>query len=143
MTSKQNKLITLAASAVLLFARLGSAQVSAGRFTLPVETRWGTAVLPPGDYSFRLPSATLPAVVTVSGQGQKVMIMVTGGTSEHEVSDGSSLTLIRVGQKAFVRSFDLGHLGTTFFYRPPKGQEVLMAEEPELIQRVPVTVAAM
>ena len=138
MTSKQSKFITLAVSAVLLFAGVASAQdVSAGSFTLPVETRWGLATLPPGNYTYRLPSAALPAVVIVSGQGQKVMIMVTAGTSQHDVSDRSSLTLIRGGQKAFVRSFDLGHLGTTFYYRPPKGQNVFMAQQPELIQRIP------
>ena len=142
MISKQSKVISLIAL-LLLFASFASAQdVSAGSFTLPVETRWGLATLPPGDYTYRLPSAALPAVVTVSGQGQRVMIMVTAGTSPHDVSDRSSLTLIRSGQKAFVRSFDLGHLGTTFYYRPPKGQNVLMAREPELIQRVPVIVAA-
>ena len=139
MTSRQSKLITLAA--VLLFARLTSAQVSAGQFTLPVETRWGTAVLPPGDYSFRLPSPALPAVVTVSGQRKKVMIMADAGISEHGVSERSSLTLIRIGEKAFVRSFDLGHLGTTLYYRPRKAQGAPMAQQPELIQRVPVTVA--
>jgi len=41
----------------------------------------------------------------------------------HVISNHSFLNLIRNGQHAWVQSFDIGHLGTTFFDRLPKGVE--------------------
>ena len=50
--------------------------VSAGKFTLPFEVRWGQAILPAGDYTYTLNSATFSGVVTVRGNSKAVMIFV-------------------------------------------------------------------
>src|SRR6059036_3392835 len=105
MTSKRNRLIVLAVLAVTLLASFAGAQgsvVSSGKFTLPVETHWGLAVLPPGEYTYTLASPNFPAIVTVRGQGRAVMIMTNAGISDHRVSDRSVLNIIRTGREATV-----------------------------------------
>ena len=42
--------------------------VSAGKFTLPSEVRWGQPILPAGDYTHTLNSATFFSLLTVRGQ---------------------------------------------------------------------------
>ena len=48
------RILLLAVLAAGLSASLARAQEYEGKFTLPFEARWGMAVLPPGDYSFRV-----------------------------------------------------------------------------------------
>jgi hypothetical protein len=140
-----NNIVVRSALAVLtssIFTVLAQAQgstASQGSFVLPVETQWGQVVLPPGPYTYRLSSDTGAAIVTVRGQAKTAMIMVNGGTSLHAISNRSSLNLIRSGQHGFVQSFDIGHLGTTFFYRLPKDVEA--RRQMEAAATVPVTVA--
>ncbi len=135
------RFLVLALLAACFNAGLASAQVSAGKFTLPFETRWGRAVLPAGDYSFTLASGSLPAIVTVRGEGNAAMIMATGGTSQGRISDQSALFVVRSGGKATVRSMYLEHLGLTFYYTAPKAGKQLVAQKPELIQPIPISVA--
>jgi len=52
-----------------LTAQAGEA-VSAGKFTLPFEVRWGQAILPAGDYTYTLNSATFSGVLTVRGNSK-------------------------------------------------------------------------
>ena len=143
MRSLKNTLVRAAAATAItlgLFTFLAYAQSarSGGSFVLPMETRWGLAVLPAGPYTFTLASMGSP-ILTVRGQGKTAMIMLIPGTSTHELSNHSSLTLIRNGHYAWVQSFDLGHLGTTFSCRPPKGVET--PREIQVAQTVPVKVA--
>jgi hypothetical protein len=144
MRSLKNTLVSAATSVLTLglLTFLAYAQgpaVSAGSFVLPFETRWGPAVLPAGAYTFSLPSAIGSPILTVRGQGKTAMIMLSVGSSTHEFSNDSSLTLIRNGQYAWVQSFDIGHLGTTFSCRPPKGVDA--PREIQVAQTVPVKVA--
>jgi hypothetical protein len=132
--------LTLLTSSVLtVLAQAQGTPASQGSFVLPVETQWGQVVLPPGPYTYRLSSGAGAPIVTVRGQAKTAMIMVNGGTSLHAISDRSSLNLIRSGQHGFVQSFDIGHLGTTFFYRLPKNVEAL--GRIEAAATVPVRVA--
>jgi hypothetical protein len=96
-------------SGLLTFLAYAQSPVSAGSFVLPIETRWGLAVLPAGPYTYRLPSANGLPILMVDGQGKSIRIMVSApGTSSHAFSNHSSLTLIRSGQNAWVQSFDIG-----------------------------------
>ena len=129
--------------AAFLFA--GSLQAQSafrGSFTLPVETRWGRAVLPAGDYELTLPSVGLPATVTVRGEGKAAAMIMAAAYDEGPSSSRSALTLVRHGHKGTVRSLHLAELGLTFYYNPPKGEPQVFAQAPELIQRVPVLRAA-
>jgi len=120
----------------------GGRAVSTGSFTLPCEVRWGLAVLPAGEYTYSLSSATPSGIFTVRGNGKAVMVMPNGGISQRAISDHGELIIVRRGLRGTVRSLHVGHLGMTFFYRPPKGERPLLARAPELIQRIPVSAAA-
>ena len=51
-------------------------KVSAGKFSLPSEVRWRQPILPAGDYTHTLNSATLFSLLTVRGNSKAAMILV-------------------------------------------------------------------
>ena len=113
-----------------------------GRLTLPFETQWGPVVLPAGNCSFTIQSATDSSLIEVrNAQGQPVMITSSYGVSEGKLSDASLLIVLRSGGKGTVRSLYLRELGMTFYYPRPKGEKQFVAQAPELLQRVPVSVS--
>lgn len=131
-----------ALAACLTPASLRAQTVFKGSFTLPVETRWGTAVLPAGTYSFTMQSATESSLTAVRDeQGQPVMITSSYGTSEGKASDASQLIVLRSSGKVTVRALYLQPLGMTFYYPLPKDDRKFVTQAPQLIQRVPVSAA--
>src|SRR5512142_160343 len=105
MNAKRNfGMLGLLAFALLMallapcIARASEPPASAGTFTLPFETRWGKAVLPAGDYSYRLESVAAPQLISVTGQGQTVLVMTGGGISERKSSENSALIVVRLGR---------------------------------------------
>ncbi len=138
------KTLVLALLATGVFSGLASAQVIEGKFTLPCATYWGGAILPAGDYSFSLGTSSLPALITVRGRakGGRAAMINAQATSQTRPSERSSLTLVRRGEQAIVRSMYLAELGVAFSYSAPRGQTVFLAQGPELIQRVAVSTSA-
>jgi len=124
-----------------LSAGILSAQVQGsvykGTFTLPFETRWGTAILPPGEYSLALNSTTMPVRATVRGENGAVLIQAEA-MATRAGSDQSSLILTRRSRRGIVRSLYVAELGTAFYFAVPKAERLVIAEGPELIQRIPV-----
>ena len=137
------RLLALGLVTLGLWASVARAQTCEGTFTLPFEASWGTAVLPAGDYSFKLETpSTIPYSVEVRGNGTGVLIRSTG-ISDRPVSGRSELVLVRRGGKARIRALHLTERGQTFHYFVPKDEPIMLAQAPELIQRVPVVVAGM
>lgn len=129
--------------AAFVFPSVLSAQTaSEGTFTLPFETRWGIAILPAGDYSFTLSSLATPQLIRVTGQGGTALVMTSGGVSERKPAEHSALIVVRHEGRARVRALYLEHLGLTFNYVPPKAERYVLAQAPELIQRLPVRASA-
>ncbi len=126
----------------LLVPNVVKAQTSAqGKFTLPFETRWGLATLPAGDYSFRMESSSSPQVIHIWGQEQTVLV-TSAGISREKTAEHSALIIVRHGKRGTVRAFYLEHLGLTLNYFPPKAERQVVAEGPELIQKLPVLASA-
>ncbi len=50
--------------AASLFQKMAAGSDIEGKFKLPFEARWGSAILPPGDYTFSIesPRACLPSL---------------------------------------------------------------------------------
>jgi len=97
----------------------GNAQIAyQGKFTLPVETHWGGATLPAGDYTFTLPSDSTPYILFIRGQGVSAIIM-TAATDERVVSERSQLNLIETADGYTVQTFEAPELGRTFIYLTP------------------------
>jgi len=133
---KQLHKLVLVPLALCLSAGLGKAQNAyQGKFTLPFEVRWENAVLPAGNYTIRMPSATAPYTMFVRGEDKSVIILAVGG-NERTISDNSELTLTKVGDSYVVRSLKAGQIGLDINYSPGASHATRTA-----IMRVPVQVA--
>jgi len=129
--------LALALLAVCLNTGLARAGAFEGRFTLPVETRWGGATLAPGVYSFVLDNQILRGLVLVSGT--KRTAMVRPGMIDHQhIPGGSVLICERSGGRLVVRSLYIQQLGLLLGYLAPRGERRMMAQAPQLLQRVPI-----
>jgi|SRR5271168_500497 len=116
------KFFTKVAAAALALGALamgGNAQNAyEGKFTLPVETHWGTATLPAGDYTFAMQSGGRPYRFFVRGEKVSVIILATSIDYEH-ASGHAQLNLVNVADVHTVETFDAPELGLTFFYATP------------------------
>jgi hypothetical protein len=128
----------LAVLAAALSASLASAQEYQGKFTLPFEARWGSAVLPAGDYTFRVNASEAPCMVSVSQGQQIVALILTSSTTRGEVAGSSALIAVRIAGSSHIRALQLAEVGVVLEYSPPKAERQLLAQQPVLFQRMPV-----
>jgi hypothetical protein len=116
------KLLTKLSIAALVLGALatsGKAQNAyQGKFTLPVETHWGGATLPAGDYTFALPSMSSPYRLYVQGQGIGVIITATTA-DQGVVSERPQLNLVDIADAHTVQTFEAPELGLTLVYATP------------------------
>jgi hypothetical protein len=100
-------------------ATSGKAQrVYQGKFTLTVETQWGSATLPPGDYTFTLPTNSAPYRLYI--QGQEVSAIIQANTADQGVvSERPQLNLVDITDVHTVQTFEAPELGVTFTYWTP------------------------
>jgi hypothetical protein len=111
--------LVVAALALGGLATRGNAQNAyQGKFTLPVETHWGRATLPAGDYSFVLPSTTAPYNLFIRGEGVNVMVWAVT-TDDRIVSKHAQLNLVDIANVKSVQTLDAPELGLTFIYFTP------------------------
>jgi hypothetical protein len=141
--ARRLKLLTkfgVAALALGALATSGKAQNAyQGKFRLPVETHWGSTTLPPGDYTFTLPSNSAPYRLYI--QGQRVSAIIQANTAEQGVvSERPQLNLVDIADVYTVQTFEAPELGVTFTYWRPKQKH---AEHKEARQKtVPQTAPA-
>ena len=149
---KSNRIVaffqhSLAASlAVCLLAGLaagaGFHTTAEGHFTLPADANWGGAVLPAGEYSFSLASAELPAVLKIKSGKRTVALVMAASHNTFKPSQDNALILVRHGSQSSIQVLKLGCIGQAYGYAPPKGEKPsLVAQGPQLMQRIPITVA--
>jgi hypothetical protein len=138
--ARRLKLLTkfgVAALALGALATSGKAQnIYQGKFTLTVETHWGSATLPPGDYTFTLPTNSAPYRFYI--QGQEVSAIIQATTADQGVvSEHPQLNLVDITDVHTVQTFEAPELGVTFSYWTPKQKH---AEHKEAHQKtVPQT----
>lgn len=136
------RVVFLALLATVVSAGLLSAEDFQGKFTLPFEAKWGLATLPPGDYAFRINPAVAPYTVQVQREGKGVAIITASdGRSESGPSGQSQLIVVRRGKKGTIRALQLAEAGVVLSYTAPKAERQLLAQAPELIQRIPLSVS--
>ena len=139
---KSVRILLLAVLAAGLSASLASAQDYEGKFTLPFEARWGTAVLPAGDYSFRINTNNYSCIALVSQGGRGVaFIMPDTAASRGEVAGSSALIAVRSAGSYRIRALQLAEAGVVLEYSPPKAERQILAQLPVHFQRVPVIAA--
>jgi len=109
----------VAALALGALATSGNAQnVYQGKFTLPVETSWGGATLPAGDYTFAMTSTSSPYTLYIRGQAGNAIIRAAA--ADHKVvSSHAQLNLVDIADVQSVQTFEAPELGLTFSYWTP------------------------
>ena len=118
---KSVRILLLAVLAAGLSASLASAQDYEGKFTLPFEARWGTAVLPAGDYSFRINTNNYSCIALVSQGGRGVaFIMPDTAASRGEVAGSSALIAVRSAGSYRIRALRLAEAGWFSSTVPPR-----------------------
>jgi hypothetical protein len=111
--------LCVAALALGALATSGNAQnVYQGKFTLTVETRWGGATLPAGDYTFTLPSNSAPYRFYIQGQGTSAIIQANTA-EEGVVSKRPQLNIVDITDVHTIQTFEAPELGVTFTYWTP------------------------
>jgi hypothetical protein len=138
---KSVRILLLAVLAAGLSASLACAQEYQGKFTLPFEARWGKAVLPAGDYSFRVNPSHEPCIALVSQGRQYVAFITTNNEPRGEVAGSSALIAVRSAGSFRIRALRLAEAGVVLEYMPPKAERQMLAQLPVLYQRVPVIAA--
>lgn len=141
--------LVFAVAVVCCIAGVGRAQTYKGEFKLPFEVQWGNTTLPAGDYSFQLerPDSLAPVPagtirVTAASDNTLQLAQLVIGRRQDQLSQRSSLILLRNGGKHIVQEIHLKGFDLTFHCVLPKGVAHLMAKGPVLIQRLPILAAA-
>ena len=138
MKSNRTMTLFLGLAAICLTAgSLGAADLI-GSFTLPSQTYWGSAILPPGSYTFTLGHATPQGLILIRHGTKGVALIMTQSMSSTKLSEASSMQI--VGSR--VRSLHLGPIGLTYNYPIPKKQEVEMLARGSGVPSASVSVAA-
>jgi hypothetical protein len=120
---KLSTLLLIACSVLVFGGSSLNAQISRGKFTLPVQTHWGTIVMAPGPYSYTLDRTTVGLMLSVRtprGKLSLIPIPTTRGVSTDETFRPSMLLLETQGGETTVRSIHFGQLGVTLHYRASK-----------------------
>jgi len=121
------KLFTKVSVAALALGALASSvkaqNAYQGKFTLAVETHWGGATLPAGDYTFTLPSNSAPYRFYIQGQGTSAIIQAA--TAEQGVvSERPQLNVVDIVDVHTVQTFEAPELGVTFTYWTPAQKHI-------------------
>jgi hypothetical protein len=106
-----------------------------GRFTLTEDVRWSQAVLPAGEYTLSLKSASVPAQIILHGPNGFALVM-TSTTDTKNSHAASSITVERVGGMRVVRDLYLAELGMDLRYSAPKLPHNEIAQGPRTTEQV-------
>jgi hypothetical protein len=118
----------LIAVVVGILAGAGNAvTVYRGKFTLPIEVRWGSSTLPAGDYTFELESQSSPYTLYVHGQKANAIIRAISVDSG-VLSTTAQLDLIDTSDVPTIKTFEAPELGVTFTYFTPKQKHMAPKE---------------
>jgi len=138
-TSTFIRVVLLALLTAVASVGLLSAEDSKGTFTLPFEVRWGKAVLPAGDYSFKIDNTNY--VITIRGENLAAMVL-SPTPSPNKHAGSSELIIARQGKQGTVRALRLAEQNVVFSYPALRGEPPMLAQTPELLQRVPILFAS-
>ena len=140
-SNRSYKMVWLVGVAVLAScfgAGLARAQEFAGKFTLPFDARWGQAILPAGDYSFRLDKAQSAGTVRLF-QGNKGVGLIHAQAYDKKTGGPDALMVVRGKTVNTVRELRLPEIGIVLIYSPGPAKPMTAEEERQIAKAVPVT----
>lgn len=119
------------------FAGTANAQTTpAAKFDLPFEVHWGKTVLPPGQYTISMNSAT-NIVFVQSTHGQTAFF--TSIPTRENSSKGAAAMLVTVrGKERTVRSLNLPARGISLIYQPATSAEREILAKADKVEAVPL-----
>ena len=138
----------LVAAGICLSAGMLNAARWQGTFTLSSDTRWGAAILPPGEYTFMLdtlPSTGQPVMTLWQGtHGVGIVAAMFG--ERMKSSQTSRLLIVRDGEMCTVIGLYVSRMDLEFHFNAPKGFEVyhkLITQGHPLpaLEEIPVSIA--
>ncbi len=112
------KFLLIVIGVLVLMPTLAQAQEAGGKFTLAKQVRWGTAVLPAGEYNYRVERHAAGTVMLHSLTGGPSAIVMSTSSSLASADAAPSLLLTQHGQDWFVTSFILGGDGEELHFTP-------------------------
>lgn len=124
-----------------------------GSFTLPFEAHWGGMTLPPGNYNiyYGHMNASGAYVVEIEGTAKDSPHgFVQVQSHNPTLLAKSAIVCIREGRIGVVEALQMPAIGETVFFAAPRGvtlmahkangrTNTLLADAPNLYQRIPVT----
>ena len=118
-------LAVLAAS--MIFAGAARAQAVSpafvGKFTLSSTIHWGKSTLPPGTYTLRIDSTTLPVMATIHNDHYTVSARVMTSAIQGYASSSNALQLKTRDGHLVVQSLVLADLDMVLFFDPSPARE--------------------
>ncbi|HEV3482632.1 MAG TPA: hypothetical protein VGR97_09925 [Candidatus Acidoferrales bacterium] len=113
-----------------------------GRFKLPFDAQVGKMTLPTGDYTFSVDRAEGSyGLIRVYRGTESVGIMVPQELDYyHGQGRNSALLCIRHDGKVTIRALRLPNIGT-YYFEMPKDLKTLVAQQPQMLETVPVQVS--
>jgi hypothetical protein len=138
------KMTLTALLAACLLASSANAQLSAleGKFSLPHEAHWGTAVLPAGDYLLSIRTTGSPTIITIQDAktGKWVAMVAPQFRGTTTARESALLVSIR-GSQRVIHSFRVAELGVVFISDSALAHEQTILGDASKTQIVPVIVA--
>ena len=117
-SGSQKKFLLFVASLMSLLPSAVVAQNARGKFTLAKQVRWGTAVLPAGEYSYKVERHAAGAVMLRNLNGGPSAIVLSTSSSIADPGAAPRLLLTQHGQDWFVTSMILGGDGEQLHFAP-------------------------
>jgi len=114
--------------AALTFASLltssALAEDAAGKFVLTHPVRWGSALLAPGEYTYKLENKAQQVLLIRAASGAPGLMVLCTSVSPTAPGTPNSLKLERMGDEWFVSSMSLSELDEELHFRPPSRSEI-------------------
>ena len=133
------------AAALAITVRSHAQQIFAGHFTLPFEARWGTVDLQPGTYSFTVDHefGNVKRAIHIYNGTKSVAMLLPEQFSEYNPDQihETELLVIHNSGTYNVRAMTMPNIGV-LYYSVPNNKTAQITKGPELIERVPIEVAA-
>jgi len=108
-------------SSVAFSSHAAAQPVTAGKFTLSSAAKWGTVVLPAGNYTFAVEDGVSPPTVTIfAADGTGKGMVIPAFVSEISRADTGKLTLEVIDGQTVVTALYVEHLGYVLHYNPDK-----------------------
>jgi hypothetical protein len=101
----------------------------AGTIVLPTETHWGRAVLPAGEYTFKIDTSSMFSTVivqSVSGTSAAIIVPESQSLPDHSAKLG--LVLEKRDGEMYVKTLYVAEVGLVFNYGMHKKKPVMMAK---------------